>query len=255
VITDTHAHIAWESYDSDLEAVLARAREAGVGRMVVVGTTAETSRAAAAVCRGRAGLYPTAGIHPHDASGADAATRTEIERLAREEACVAIGETGLDYFKEHSPRAAQAECFRWQLGLARGLGKPVVIHCRDALPDLLAALDEFPGVRGVMHCYTYGPDELGPCLERGLYVSFSGVVTYKRNDANRAAARAVPEERLLVETDCPFLSPEGHRGRRNEPALVREVLARIALERGVGLEHLARVTSANAERLFGLGGR
>jgi len=254
VITDTHAHVAWESFDSDLEEVLARARAAGVGRMIVVGTTPETSRAASKVCQGRSGLHPTAGIHPHDASAADDEARAEIERLAREGACVAIGETGLDYFKEHSPRAVQAECFRWQLGLARELDKPVVIHCRDALADVLAVLDEVPGVRGVMHCYTYGPDELGSCLARGLSISFSGVVTYKKNDANRAAARAVPEDRLLVETDCPFLAPEGHRGRRNEPALVREVLARIASERGASFEELARVTSENAERLFGLGG-
>jgi TatD DNase family protein len=252
VITDTHAHVAWESFDSDLEEVLARARVAGVERMIVVGTTPATSRAASAVCRGRPGLHPTAGIHPHDASSADGAARGEIERLARERACVAIGETGLDYFKEHSPRSVQAECFRWQLGLARELDKPVVIHCRDALADVIAVLDEFPGVRGVMHCYTYGPDELEPCLARGLYISFSGVVTYKRNDTNRAAARAVPQDRLLVETDCPFLAPEGHRGRRNEPALVREVLARIAAERGATLEDLARVTSDNAQRLFGL---
>jgi len=252
VITDTHAHVGWESYDADLDAVLERARAAGVTRMIVVGTTAATSRQAHEVCSGRAGLHPTAGIHPHDASAAGPAERSEIERLARAEACVAIGETGLDYFKEHSPRAAQAECFRWQLALARELGKPVVIHCRDALDDVLAALDEFPGVRGVMHCYTYGPGELAPCLERGLFISFSGVVTYKRNDANRAAARAVPLERLLVETDCPFLAPEGHRGRRNEPALVREVLARIASERGVALEELARATSANAAQLFAL---
>jgi TatD DNase family protein len=255
VITDTHAHVGWESFDADLDAVLERARAAGVERMIVVGTTAATSRQAREVCSGRPGLFPTAGIHPHDAGAAGPAERAEIERLARAEECVAIGETGLDYFKEHSPRAAQAECFRWQLALARELDKPVVIHCRDALDDVLAALDEFPGVRGVMHCYTYGPAELGPCLERGLCISFSGVVTYKRNDANRAAARAVPEERLLVETDCPFLAPEGHRGRRNEPALVREVLARIASERGVALEELARATSANAARLFALDGR
>lgn len=255
MITDTHAHVGWESFDADLEAVLERARAAGVERMIVVGTTAETSRQAREVCRGRSGLHPTAGIHPHDAGAAGPAERSAIEDLARAEECVAVGETGLDYFKEHSPRAAQAECFRWQLALARELDKPVVIHCRDALADVLAALDEFPGVRAVMHCFTYGPEELEPCLERGLYVSFSGVVTYRRNDANRAAARVVPLERLLVETDCPFLAPEGHRGRRNEPALVREVLACIAAERGTELEDLARATSANAAQLFALDGR
>jgi TatD DNase family protein len=252
VITDSHAHVWWDSYAADLAQVLARARAAGVDRMVVVGTTAETSRAAFQLCSGRSGLYPTAGIHPHDADQADAAARSEIERLARRPECVAVGETGLDLFKEYSPRAAQLASFHWHLDLARELDKPVVVHCRDAHEETAAALTEHPGVRGVMHCYTMGPDELEPYLEAGLYISFSGVVTYPRNDANRAAARAVPEERLLVETDCPFLAPQGHRGRRNEPALVREVLACVARERGVDLDHLARSTSANAARLFGL---
>jgi TatD DNase family protein len=255
VITDSHAHVWWDRFSEDLEEVLDRARAAGVERMVVVGTTAETSRAAFELCRGRPGLYPTAGIHPHDAAEAGEVERAEIARLARLPECVAVGETGLDLFKEYSPRAEQLASFHWHLALARELDKPVVIHCREAHAQTAAALAEHPGVRGVMHCYTMGPDELEPYLAAGLYVSFSGVVTYPRNEANRAAARLVPEDRLLVETDCPFLAPQGQRGRRNEPALVREVLACVAGERGVTLEHLARVTSANAARLFALEGR
>jgi TatD DNase family protein len=253
VITDSHAHVWWDSYDEDREQVLERARDAGVERMIVVGTTAATSRTAFELCRGRSGLFPTAGIHPHDSSEADATARAEVERLARSPECVAVGETGLDFFKEYSPRADQLDSFRWHLALARALDKPAVIHCRDAHEATVATLLEHPGVRGVMHCYTMGPGELEPYLSAGLYVSFSGVVTYPRNGDNRAAARAVPAERLLVETDCPYLAPQGHRGRRNEPALVREVLACVARERGVSFEHLAGLTSANAERLFGLG--
>lgn len=252
MITDSHAHVFWDSFDADREEVLARARAAGVERMIVVGTSAETSRAAFELCRGRPGLYPTAGIHPHDSAAAGAAERGEIERLARRAECVAVGETGLDFFKEFSPRAAQVESFRWHLELARALDKPVVVHCRDAHEATVELLRQAPGVRGVMHCYTMGVDELAPYLGAGLYVSFSGVVTYPRNEENRAAARAVPLERLLVETDCPYLAPQGHRGRRNEPALVREVLACLARERGQPLDELARATSENAARLFGL---
>lgn len=253
MITDTHAHVWWSSFDDDREDVLARARAAGVERMVVVGTDVATSRDAFALCAGRPGLYPTAGIHPHDATGSDAAARAAIEELCRRDECVAVGETGLDYFKEYSPRALQLDNFRWHLALARALDKPVVVHSRDAHEDTAATIGAFPGARGVMHCYTMGPDELGPYLDAGFYVSFSGVVTYPKNDANRAAAAAVPLDRLLVETDCPFLAPQGSRGRRNEPALVRAVLERIAEERGADAEELARITSANAERLFGLG--
>lgn len=252
MITDSHAHVFWDSFDGDRDNVLARARAAGVTRMVVVGTSAETSRQAFALCAGRAGLFPTAGIHPHDAAEASPEDRAEVERLARSEECVAVGETGLDFFKEFSPRKDQLESFRWHLALARELDKPVVVHSRDAHEATVGLLGEFPGVRGVMHCYTMGPEELPPYLEAGFHISFSGVVTFPKNELNRAAARAVPEGRLLVETDCPYLAPQGHRGKRNEPALAREVLACVARERGVALEALAQSTSANAARLFGL---
>lgn len=252
MITDTHAHVFWQSFDEDREEVLDRARSAGVERIVVVGTDVESSRAAFELCDGREGLYPTAGIHPHDADGADAASLEAIESLCRREECVAVGETGMDLFKEYAPRQDQSLSFRWHLELARELDKPVVIHCRDAHRETVEALREVPGVRGVMHCYTMGPDELAPYLDAGLHVSFSGVVTYPRNDANRAAAAAVPSDRLLVETDCPFLAPQGRRGERNEPAHVALVLEAVAEVRGEDPDELARRTSANAAALFGL---
>ena len=252
MITDTHAHVFWKTFDEDREQVLERARQAGVERMVIVGTDLESSRQSFALCEGRAGLFPTAGMHPHDASDSDEATRASIRALCERADCVAVGETGLDYFKEFSPREAQLENFRWHLELARELDKPVVVHCRDAHEDTARLIAEHPGVRGVMHCYTYGEAELAPYLDAGFYISFSGVVTYPKNDHNRAAARAVPEERLLVETDCPFLAPQKKRGKRNEPALVAEVLRCVAEERGADFEQLARTTSDNATRLFGL---
>jgi TatD DNase family protein len=258
MITDSHAHLYWKSFDTDRAEVLARAREAGVGRMVVVGTDLPTSEAAFDLAAGEDNLFPTAGIHPHDAAGAVGsaaamvAARAGIERLCRRPECVGVGETGLDYFKEYSPREQQLENFRWHLELARELDKPVIVHSRDAHEDTARLIGEVPGVRGVMHCYTMGTDELPPYLAAGFYISFSGVVTFRANDANRAAARAVPEERVLVETDCPFLAPDGHRGKRNEPALVRRVLEVVAAERRDDFEALARATSANADRLFAL---
>ncbi len=252
MITDSHAHIYFDSFDADREAVLARARDAGVTRMLLVGTNVRTSEQCFELARGAPGVFPTAGIHPHDAVDADAVARARIEELCRRDECVAVGETGLDWFKKFSPRAEQLANFRWHLELALALDKPVIVHCREAHDDVLELLREHRGVRGVMHCYTYGPDELAPYLELGLYISYSGVVTFPKNEANRAAALATPLERLLVETDCPFLAPQSQRGSRNEPAYCREVLAQLARVRGLELEELAHITSSNATRLFAL---
>jgi TatD DNase family protein len=252
VITDTHAHVFYDSFDEDRGAVLARAREADVTRIVVVGTSARTSRAAFELCASEPGLYPTAGIHPHDAHEIGAADRDAIVELVRDPRCVGVGETGLDFFKRLSPIETQIESFRWQLDLARAANKPVIVHCRDAHEKTVELLHKHAGVRGVMHCYSMGPDELAPYLELGFYISFSGVVTYPKNDFNRAAARACPLDRLLVETDCPYLAPQKNRGKRNEPAFARDVLECVATERGAALDELARATSDNAARLFGL---
>jgi len=254
VITDTHAHVFWKDFDGDREAVLARARAEGVERMIIVGTTPETSRQCFELCDGQPGLYPTAGVHPHDAEGLSAGILDEIEELCRRPDCVAVGETGLDYFKEYSPARDQRRGFRWHLELARELDKPVIVHCRDANQDTLELLREVPGVRGVMHCYSMGADELAPYLELGMHISFSGSVTYPRNEDNREAARRVPADRILVETDCPFLAPQGKRGKRNEPAYVKLTLEHIAAERETSADEFARQTSLNAARLFGLDG-
>lgn len=252
MITDTHAHLFWKNFDEDRAAVIERARTAGVERIILVGTDLETSRACKELCTERPGLYWTAGIHPHDADGIGDEALGEITALCEDPACIAVGETGLDYFKEYSPKTEQRRLFRWHIALAKELDKPVIVHCRDAHADTLALLREVPDVRGVMHCYTMGPEELSSYVELGLYVSFSGVVTYPRNEANREAARLVPPDQLLVETDCPFLAPQSRRGKRNEPALVAEVLDCIAEVRGATREDLARTTTANAARLFGL---
>lgn len=252
MITDTHAHIYWKSFDADRDRVLERARAAGVQRIVIVGTDGVTSQAAFALCAGDADLFPTAGIHPHDAELSDRGARDVIRALCEREECVAVGETGLDYFKNFSPREAQRDNFRWHIELAARIDKPLVVHCRDAHGDTVELLRSVKGLRGVMHCYTMGEEELAPYLELGFHISFSGVVTYPKNDQNRAAARAVPADRLLVETDSPYLAPQGRRGERNEPAFVRRVLEEIAVIRGESVEELARVTSRNAAAVFGL---
>lgn len=250
--TDSHAHLYWESYDVDRDEVLARARAAGVERMIVVGTDLASSRAARELAGREPGIFPVTGIHPHDAASASPEVLGEIELLCGRTEVVGVGESGLDYFKEYSPRPAQLESFAWHLDLARRIDKPLVIHCRDAHEDTARLLGEFPGVRGVMHCYAFGPAELEPYLEAGFYISFAGAVTYPKNEANLEAARRVPADRLLVETDSPFLAPQGRRGKRNEPAYVVETLTAIARARGVETEELARVTDANVDRLFAL---
>lgn len=252
MITDTHAHVFGERFDEDRDEVLARARAAGVERIVVVGTDVASSRAAFDLCAGRAGLHPTAGIHPHDAATVDDAARAAITALCARPECVAVGETGLDWFKQFAPREAQIASFAWHARLAREIEKPLVVHCRDAHEDNLAVLRDAAGVRGVMHCYTMGPDELPAYLDLGFFISFSGVVTYPKNAANREAARVVPLDRIVFETDCPYLAPQGQRGRRNEPAYVRLVVEDVARLRGMDPLELARASSANAARLFQL---
>ncbi len=253
MITDTHAHIFWDGLREDVEGVLQRSRDAGVSRIVVVGTDLPSSRAAFDLCRGRAMLSPTAGVHPHEAKDFDAETRAAIETLCRTEECVAVGETGMDHFKSFSPRADQLAGFAWHAELARELDKPLIVHSRDAHQDTLDVLRAVPGVRGVMHCWTMGLAELPHYLDLGFMISFSGVVTYPKNEHIREAARAVPVDRIVFETDCPFLAPQKHRGKwPNEPALVRETLEFVAELRGEDAEGLATSSSENARVLFGL---
>ena len=252
MITDSHCHLYWDSFQDDLTETLQRAQERGVERMVVVGTNVETSNQAKSLADQHKNIFSTAGIHPHDAEGTGDAERAVIRDLARDPECVAVGETGLDWFKEYSPRKAQIESFTWHLNLAQELDKAVIVHCRDAHEETVRLIQEHPPRRGVMHCFSTGPDELEPYLAAGFCISFSGVVTYPRNDANREAVRQVPLDRILVETDSPFLAPQGFRGKRNEPALVAEILARVAELKGLDTDEMARITSENCARLFDL---
>jgi TatD DNase family protein len=249
---DTHAHLHFPDFADDLPAVLDRARAAGVRRFVTIGTDVDTTRAALELAGRVAGVWASAGIHPHDAAAADEAAFAEIERLAGSPGVVAIGEIGLDFFRNLSPRDAQERTFQRLLDLARRLGKPVLVHCRDAHEETLAILGaaRVDEVGGIMHCFSGDVAIARRCLDLGLTISLAGPVTYPNARALPEVARFVPADQLVVETDCPYLPPQGHRGRRNEPAYLALTAARVAELRGEPLDALGRRTSDNARRLF-----
>ncbi len=248
-LVDTHCHLANAAFEADRDAVLARARAAGVGHIVVIGSTLADSETAATLARSRPGLSATAGVHPHEARTWSADAETRLRDLLGRPEVVAVGETGLDYHYEHSSRPAQRLAFEAQLGLATEFGKPVVVHVREADDDLAAAL---AGTRAtvVLHSFNAGPKVFEAGLAIGAYFSFSGMITFK-NWSGLDRLTACPPDRLLVETDAPYLAPVPHRGRRNEPAFVREVALTMAQVRGEAVEEAVRRTTANAQRVFG----
>jgi len=258
MFVDSHAHIDGEEFDADRDDVVARAREAGVRAILNVGTGdphAGNLERAVAVAEKYEGVYAAAGVHPHDARLYDeSAERRLLEVIRRGPPVVALGEIGLDYHYDNSPRDVQRRVFARQLDIARAEGLPVIIHSREADEDTALILRrELEGAAcGVMHCFGGGPALAEAALGLGFMISFAGNVTFKKAEGLREVARAVPLERLLVETDCPFLAPVPFRGRRNEPAFVVETARFLAGLRGVGLEELGRVTSENFARLFGI---
>ncbi len=247
---DSHAHLAMFAA-GERQAVLDRAGAAGITRVLVPATGPEDLDAVAELALKFPDRVVVAlGFHPHEARHLGPDARRRIETLLAGPGVAAVGEIGLDYFYDHSTHDEQHRALAYQLGLARELGLPVVLHHRDAWLDFLAALDAVPGIRGVAHSFTEGADGAAEMARRGLYVGISGMVTFPRGDNIREAARAVPADRLLVETDSPYLAPVPHRGKRNEPAWVRLVAERVAAERQVALETLDAETDANFARLF-----
>jgi TatD DNase family protein len=248
---DTHCHLTDPRLSGQLEDVIERARVAGVARMITVGTDLEDDRAAIALCRGRANVRCAVGIHPNYTQHATLADVPVLRELQKDGSVVALGEMGLDYFHQFADRGHQAKLFEAQLALATEVGRPVVIHSREAIDDTLAIMRNFPGVRAVFHCFTGTAEEAERILAAGYWISFTGPVTYKKNDALREVVRRVPIDRLMVETDAPYLSPEPKRGQKtNEPALVMYTAAKVAEVRGMGLDELDRVTTENAARFF-----
>jgi TatD DNase family protein len=248
-VIDSHTHLhLCEPPDAEL---VATAVAAGVKRMLTVGTDAASSRAALAAAEAFPQVLAAVGRHPNEARGFDDADLAELRALAEHERCVAIGETGIDLYRESAPRTDQERAFSAQIVLARETGKPLVIHTREADDDTLAKLAaEADAVSVVMHCFSM-PERLQECLDRGYMISFAGNVTYKSATKLADAARMVPEERLLVETDAPYLTPRAVRKHRNQPAFVAHTTAFVAELRGVSVAELGATVERNAERLFG----
>lgn len=249
---DSHLHLTAEVFDADVDAVISRARAAGVTRFVTVASNPSDARAALALARRHEGLYSTAGLHPHEASDFDDATTDELAGLLREPEVVAVGEAGLDFHYDHSPREAQHAAFEAQLDLAEEFSLPIVVHSRSADEDMLGVLRRRgASVRGILHCFTGGDDLLNAGLDAGWFVSFGGIITFGSFAAS-AALRRVPWDRLLIETDSPYLAPVPKRGKRNEPSFLPHTCARLAELRGVSLEAAAEYTARAAANFYGV---
>lgn len=245
---DTHAHL--DACAEPADELVARAREAGVERIVSVGSGLDSCRETLVIARRHDGVFAALGIHPHQAAEPDANRLDELRELLADERAVAVGETGLDFYRDYAPRDRQRELFERQLELAEELRKPVVVHTRAASEETAAALEPFSGTV-VLHCFS-APELLPVALERGYYLSFAGNVTYPKAEELREVACAVPGERLLAETDSPYLSPQPRRGRANEPANLVHTVATLAESRGEDATELAARLDANASAAFGL---
>jgi len=255
-LTDSHCHLDDKQFDPDRDEVIARALAAGVERMMAIGTGdgPPDLEAALRLAREHSFIYATIGVHPHDAAKATPETFTALEALAADAKVLAIGEIGLDYHYDFSPRDVQRDVFIQQLELAGRAGKPIVIHTREAWHDTLQVLRDGSAWRcatgGIIHCFSGGPEEARQALDLGFYLSFGGVLTFPKAEALREAARLAPEDRLLIETDAPYLAPVPKRGKRNEPAFMVETARRLAEVRGTTPERIAEVTTENFERLM-----
>lgn len=253
MLIDTHAHLDSDDFRGEINALLQRAAGAGIDTIVTVGTDIKSSYAAVELAGKYSSLFASAGCHPHEADRVVCDTvASEIRSLAQNPRVVAVGECGLDYFKNFSGFENQRGLFRLHIRLANELGKPLIIHCRDAYRDCIEILrEESAGtVKGVAHCFSGSAEEAKLFLDLGLYISIAGPVTYPKADRLREVVKTIPLDRLLVETDAPYLAPQARRGKRNEPSYVRETAEKVAEVRGLSLTALAEATSANARALF-----
>jgi TatD DNase family protein len=256
MLIDSHAHIQGKEYAGEMEAVIARAREAGVEKIIAVGGAGDMSSNTEAIALAKTfpDIYATVGMHPHDAKDVGADELKKLKELVAYPKVVAVGETGLDYFYDHSPREVQRRVFGQFIQLARETDLPVVVHERDAAQDVADLLrTEGAGkLRGVIHCFTGNYEAACAYLDLGFYISFTGIITFKNADPLREVVRKVPLERIFVETDSPYLTPVPHRGKRNEPAYVRYVAETVARVKGLSLEDVAHVTTQYVRQLFGV---
>ncbi|MBM3473129.1 MAG: TatD family deoxyribonuclease [Armatimonadetes bacterium] len=249
---DTHAHMNLPEFRLDTVKALHRAEHAGVRRVVNIGTQIDSSRRAIALAEQHEGLFATVGVHPHDASSCDAETIAELRRLCEHPKVVAVGEVGLDFYRDLSPRPVQVEVFKRLIELAWETSLPIIVHDREADEEVLTILEaECPDdMGGVLHCYSAGPDLLERTLALGFHIGIDGPVTYTTAGALRKVAARAPLDRILLETDCPYLAPKGRDRNQNEPAFLPDIAAKIAEVRGLTPTEVAAATTANALRLF-----
>jgi TatD DNase family protein len=249
---DSHCHLTDPRLESQLAGVMSRAPANGVTRMITIGTDFADARRAIALCHKLPNVRCAVGVHPNHSQEVALSDLPQLHEIQADAAVLALGEMGLDYFHQFAPRDHQRQCFEFQLQLARELGRPVVIHSREAIADTLAILRNFVGVSAVFHCFTGTLAEAKSILDAGYLLGFTGPVTYKKNDELREVVRLVPQDRLLVETDSPYLTPEPMRKQKtNEPAMVRYVAETVGRVKGWTLEQTDAITTSNVERFFG----
>ena len=252
MLIDTHCHLDFPEFDEDRDEVIRRAKSAGIGYIINIGSSLSGSKKALELSRQYDFIYATIGLHPHEADKFNDEARASIEGLVREDKVVAIGETGLDYYKNYSKTENQKALFRYLVQLAKDSGLPLVIHNRQAQDDTLKILNEVMPMKAVVHCFSGDENFLKKCLDSGFFISFTCNITYKKAKDLRALVKLTPLNRLMLETDAPFLPPEGLRGKRNEPAYVKFLAEEIARIKEVGFEEVDRITTDNARRFFNL---
>ena len=252
MLFDTHAHYDDEQFDGDRDALLSAMPEHGISLLVNASSSLASSRAGLALADRYPYVYAAIGVHPHDAAAMDGGTVPALEQLLRHPKAVAVGEIGLDYHYDHSPRDVQRQRFAEQLELARRVRRPVVIHEREATQDVLGILAQFPDVTGVFHCFSGSWETAKLLLDKGWYLSFTGVVTYKNARKSHEVIVNMPRDRLMLETDCPYLAPEPMRGRRNSSLNLRYTAEKVAGLLGLSFEETAALTTANGKRFFGM---
>ncbi|MBA4372902.1 MAG: radical SAM protein [Thermodesulfovibrio sp.] len=252
-LIDTHCHLEMIQFDEDRDEMIRRARAAGIGTMITIGSDLEATAKAVTLAENDGSIFASVGVHPHEAKLVDADALNKLKEWTSHPKVVAIGETGLDYHYDHSPRDLQRDIFRKHLELAAETGLPAIIHCREAWDDTIRILKESGNSRGVMHCFSGDRKMAAEVISLGYHISVAGPVTFKKAVDLKEVARLVPDEYLLLETDSPYLAPEPCRGKRNEPAFLLHTARYIAGLRGISLEDLARITTLNARRLFSIG--
>ncbi len=252
MLIDTHAHLQDSDLKPDLEQILARAAEAGVEKIICVGYDLESSREALKLARKYSHIYAVVGVHPHDAKTLTPEVTEKLYTMAKDPRTVAVGEMGLDFYRDLSPRDLQKQAFIQQIKLAQEIGKPIVIHDRDAHQEVLNIIKKEKAGKnqGIMHCYSGQLPLAIELIKEGFYISFAGPVTYKNAKKAQEVAARIPMDRLLIETDCPYLTPEPWRGKTNEPAHVRQVAVKIAELRGKGYDEVAYLTNLNAKKVY-----